>query len=220
MEEESDAIIFTCNDHLLKTFKKMDGFRKNSKLSDIVLVVGEKKIEAHRLVLAAFSDYFSAMFTGDLSENKKDVVHLTDMDPQAVEALIKYAYTSHIEIRVDNVENLLSVSCILQIDEVKEACSEFMKHQLHPSNCLGIRAFADGHGCNELFKEADAYTKERFADVVRSQEFVLLVESSGALIVNGVRPGDEGFYNCRAKNLLGSVNATAKLIVQCEFCLF
>ena len=47
-----------------------------------------------------------------------------------------------------------------------------------------------------------------------------MVESSGALIVNDVRPGDEGFYNCRAKNLLGSVNATAKLIVQCEFCLF
>ena len=47
-----------------------------------------------------------------------------------------------------------------------------------------------------------------------------VVESSGALIVNDVRPGDEGFYKCRAKNLLGSVNATAKLIVQCEFCLF
>ena len=47
-----------------------------------------------------------------------------------------------------------------------------------------------------------------------------VVESSGALIVNDVRPGDEGFYSCRADNLLGSVNATAKLTVQCEFCLF
>ena len=47
-----------------------------------------------------------------------------------------------------------------------------------------------------------------------------VVESSGALIVNDVRPGDEGFYSCRAENLLGSVNATAKLTVQCEFCLF
>ena len=46
-----------------------------------------------------------------------------------------------------------------------------------------------------------------------------VVESSGALIVNDVRPGDEGFYSCRADNLLGSVNATAKLTVQCEFCL-
>ena len=47
-----------------------------------------------------------------------------------------------------------------------------------------------------------------------------VVESSGALIVNDIRPEDEGFYSCRADNLLGSVNATAKLTVQCEFCLF
>ena len=172
--EDGDSILFTCNDHLLKTFKKMDGFRKKSKLCDIVLVTGTKRISAHRLVLAAFSDYFSAMFTSDLCENGQGVIHLTDMDPNAVEAVVQYAYTSHIEIRVDNVENLLSVACILQIEEVKEACSEFMKHQLHPSNCLGIRAFADGHGCTELFKIADAFTKERFVEVVKNQEFVLL----------------------------------------------
>ena len=47
-----------------------------------------------------------------------------------------------------------------------------------------------------------------------------VVESSGALIVNNVRPEDEGFYSCRAENLLGSVNTTAKLTVQCELCFF
>ena len=40
------------------------------------------------------------------------------------------------------------------------------------------------------------------------------VESSGALILKDVRPEDEGVYSCEAKNLLGSVNASAKLIVQ------
>ena len=43
-----------------------------------------------------------------------------------------------------------------------------------------------------------------------------LVESSGALVLKDVRPGDEGLYNCRAQNLLGSANHSAKLIVQCE----
>ena len=43
-----------------------------------------------------------------------------------------------------------------------------------------------------------------------------LVKSSGALVLKDVRPGDEGLYNCRAENLLGSVNHSAKLIVQCE----
>jgi len=41
-----------------------------------------------------------------------------------------------------------------------------------------------------------------------------VVESSGALIIKDVRPGDDGVYNCRAKNLLGHVNASAKLTVQ------
>ena len=43
-----------------------------------------------------------------------------------------------------------------------------------------------------------------------------VVESSGALIVKDVRPGDQGVYSCRAKTLLGSVNASAKLTVQCK----
>ena len=43
-----------------------------------------------------------------------------------------------------------------------------------------------------------------------------MVESSGALILKDIRPGDEGVYSCRAENLLGKVNASAKLTVQCK----
>ncbi|XP_067052599.1 uncharacterized protein [Acropora muricata] len=41
-----------------------------------------------------------------------------------------------------------------------------------------------------------------------------VVEPSGALIVRDVKPGDDGVYSCKAENLLGSVNASAKLTVQ------
>lgn len=172
--DDEDSVLFSSDEHIFRTFRKMETFRKNSQLCDITLLVGNKRIKAHRLVLAAFSDYFSAMFTSDMSDSHRDVIHLTDMDPAALEALVRYAYSSKMDIRVDNVENLLSVACILQVEEVKDACSEFMKHQLHPSNCLGIRAFAEGHGCHELFKLADSYTKENFVEVVRNQEFLLL----------------------------------------------
>ena len=43
-----------------------------------------------------------------------------------------------------------------------------------------------------------------------------VVESRGSLIVKDVRPGDDGVYSCRAENLLGQVNASAKLTVQCK----
>ena len=47
-----------------------------------------------------------------------------------------------------------------------------------------------------------------------------VVESSGALILQDVTPGDEGQYTCKAENLLGSINATAKLTVQCKSSFF
>ena len=40
--------------------------------------------------------------------------------------------------------------------------------------------------------------------------------TSSALIVKDTRPEDDGVYRCTAENLLGSINATAKLIVQCK----
>ena len=40
--------------------------------------------------------------------------------------------------------------------------------------------------------------------------------NSSALIVKDIRSEDDGVYRCRAENLLGSINATAKLTVQCK----
>ena len=44
-----------------------------------------------------------------------------------------------------------------------------------------------------------------------------VIESSGALVVKDVRPGDDGVYSFKAENLLGQVNASSKLTVQCKW---
>ena len=46
-----------------QAFSKMKELRDNDMLCDVVLVVGSKRISAHRLVLASTFDYFSPMFT-------------------------------------------------------------------------------------------------------------------------------------------------------------
>ena len=57
---------------------------------------------------------------------------------------------------------LLPAANLLQLSDVKDACCEFLVTQLHPSNCLGIRAFADLHGCLDLLSLADKYTSQHF----------------------------------------------------------
>uniref|UniRef100_A0AAZ3RW45 BTB domain-containing protein n=1 Tax=Oncorhynchus tshawytscha TaxID=74940 RepID=A0AAZ3RW45_ONCTS len=127
-----------------------------------------------RLVLSSVSDYFAAMFTSDVREAKQEEVKMEGVDPDALWVLVQYAYTGRVELREDTIECILSVSCLLQLQSVVQACCNFLIKQLHPSNCLGIRSYADTQSCTHLHHTAHSYTMEKFVEVVKGQEFLLL----------------------------------------------
>uniref|UniRef100_A0A672JFF1 BTB domain-containing protein n=1 Tax=Salarias fasciatus TaxID=181472 RepID=A0A672JFF1_SALFA len=166
--------MFTALSHADVTFRKMEGYLRARQLCDVILVAGERRIPAHRLVLSSVSDYFAAMFTSDVREAKQDEVKMEGVDPDALWVLVQYAYTGRLELREDTIESLLSASCLLQLSAVVQACCSFLMKQLHPSNCLGIRSYADAQGCHDLQRAAHAYTMEHFLEVVSGQEFLLL----------------------------------------------
>lgn len=57
---------------------------------------------------------------------------------------------------------------------VKQACCEFLESQLDPSNCLGIRDFAETHNCVDLMRAAEVFSQKHFPEVVQHEEFILL----------------------------------------------
>nr|NVI72833.1 diablo [Cucujiformia] len=118
--------------------------------------------------------YFRAMFTGELAESRQTEVTIRDIDELAMDLLIDFCYTSHIVVEESNVQMLLPAACLLQLTEIQDICCEFLKRQLDPSNCLGIRAFADTHSCRELLRIADKFTQHNFQEVMDSEEFLLL----------------------------------------------
>uniref|UniRef100_A0A4W4FDW7 Kelch-like protein 20 n=1 Tax=Electrophorus electricus TaxID=8005 RepID=A0A4W4FDW7_ELEEL len=130
---------YVSDKHPRQTLEVINLLRKHRELCDVVLVVGAKKIYAHRVILSACSPYFRAMFTGELAESRQTEVVIRDIDERAMELLIDFAYTSQVTVEESNVQTLLPAACLLQLAEIQEACCEFLKRQLDPSNCLGIR---------------------------------------------------------------------------------
>jgi hypothetical protein len=61
-----DRQIFT-DSHAKSILTTMNALRKAHTLCDVVLKVEEQEFPAHRIVLAACSDYFHAMFTHGVS---------------------------------------------------------------------------------------------------------------------------------------------------------
>ena len=82
-------------------------------LCDVTLKVGGVELSAHKNILSSCSQYFYAMFTGDLAESKSDCITLQEIDPKALSLLIDFIYTSEIHVTEENVQvgNLL-FACI------------------------------------------------------------------------------------------------------------
>lgn len=157
--------------HAQSVLAALENLRRREELCDVVLKVAEKEIKAHRVVLAAASPYFNAMFTSDLVESKQEVVNLNDFDPLAFQMVVDFAYVARVNITIDNVQSLLTVASLLQVETLVEKCCFFLEHELHPSNCLGIRRFAYNHGCLALSKIAYDYAMRNFNQVTQLEEF-------------------------------------------------
>ena len=144
------------------------------KLCDVVLQIDKLQIPSHKAVLAAMSPYFFAMFTGDLVESRQKFVTMKDVDPSIMEALVNFAYTGVVNLTVENVQSFLATASLVQFHAVRDLCCRFLESQLEPSNCLGIRKFAETHGCAEFLEVVDKFVLENFRDVMKSEEYALL----------------------------------------------
>ncbi|EDO29422.1 predicted protein [Nematostella vectensis] len=184
-ETPSDVVKYEAGSkHGIKALMVMDDLRGRKQLCDVTLCVDERQIVAHRLVLASFSSYFQAMFTGGLVESFEDSVTLRDVDSGAVELLVDFAYTGKLDITTENVQSIMYASSLFQLNAIQKACSEFLERQLHPSNCLGIRSFADAHSCVGLLHASEKFINEYFSDVVKNEEFLLLPQEELAVLLS------------------------------------
>lgn len=141
-------------------------------LCDITLCVGDHQFKVHRLVLAASSPYFSAMFTNQHMESTSAHVQLSGVDPGAVASLVGFAYSSNLTISEENVQTVLAAANLLQMTPVVEACCEFLVAQLDVENCLGIAAFAEMLSCSQLYQTSWRFALENFHEVWRMEEFL------------------------------------------------
>ena len=172
--DKNDCHLYKPKDLHSDIFSHLSKLQTNNELCDISVVISGKVFRAHKIVLISASPYFKAMFLSGMAESHKDTVVLQNIEPDAFEAILGMIYEGKILISVGTVQSILCAASIFQIDHLKHACSEFMIKQLSPHNCLGIKAFAEAHGCGELMELAHRHSLSRFTEVSSCEEFMTL----------------------------------------------
>ena len=149
-----------------KVLETANQLRENRQLCDIVLVVGNEKVHAHRNVLVAGSDYFRTLFLGPFNESSKAEIDLTSTtsDFPTFETCVQFLYTGEIDIDRGNLENLMKMSSCFLIPELQRFCSEFVKKNLKLSTALELYLYSMKYGYVKLESEIGAMVKSRFHD--------------------------------------------------------
>ncbi|KAL4085413.1 hypothetical protein QTP88_027272 [Uroleucon formosanum] len=152
----------------------LQSLRNNEVFCDIKLKTEDNKIiNAHKVVLSAASPYFNAMFT-HFAEKNHELVLMRQIDSAALQLLVDFIYSGDIIVTKKNVQDLLAAANILQLQEVKKACCDFLQSQLCPTNCISINAIADFYSCMKLIKNSELYIYQHFSEVFGGDEFLAL----------------------------------------------
>ena len=162
----------------VEMMKRLDIQRKNEQFCDVVLEVGngedQARFNAHRVVLCAASPFFYSALNNDMKESKEGLIRLEDTSKIAIEQLLDYLYTGHVDVTQHNAFDLLKIADFLVIPSLKEVSSNFIIQSLSSSNCFMAYYLAVNYRCFELQEKARDFIYANFTRVVEHEDFLNL----------------------------------------------
>ena len=154
-------------------------FRNESQFIDVRLKVGEDIFPAHRIVLAASSNYFYAMFTDGMKESSQEVIELKDesISSDVLKILLDSIYTGDLLVDEESVSKVLAAADHLQVASVVHQCcnfllTEFVKIRFDFETYCRIWEIALSYGLKDLQDAAECAVAKMYTDVCESEEFL------------------------------------------------
>ncbi|XP_037937944.1 kelch-like protein 26 [Teleopsis dalmanni] len=171
--------------------------RSNDQLCDITLVVEGRSFKAHRVVLAACSDYFRAMFTDAVLEARQSKVQIHGISARGIELLINFIYTSNLVLDYENVQDVLAAAIFVQMKDVIDACCNYLESHIDLENSACIASLADIYSLDKLQNKIYRFICSNLNEFSELDDFYQLKFEQVKYILSSNYP-----VNCTEKRVL------------------
>ena len=156
-------------------FSKCAQFREQGEFIDVRLKVGEDEFAAHRIILAAGSDYFHAMFAHGMKESSQEVIELGDEDISsgAFKIVLDSMYSGEINVNDENVSEVLLAADHLQVTSVVQQCCEYLiQLKSDVQTYCRVIMVADRHGLKDLKETTESKMASIYEEICEKEEFL------------------------------------------------
>ena len=151
---------------------------------DVIFIVGEKKIPAHKLIVSARSPFFAAIFQHDnrretALNNRVEIVDIDpDIGPETFEALLRFVYTDKVYLTIEMSKSFLVAATRYSIDLLKWKCEMFLAME----NFSQFLLLAHTHDAVNLKKAVVNFIRKSPAEVLKSNGWKQLKKSNLELV--------------------------------------
>lgn len=160
---------------------------EDSAFTDMTLVVGDAKFEAHRAILAARSPVFNAMFGHPMEETKQSKVEINDVDQDVLKEMLIFIYTGKSPNLERMADDLLAAADKYALDRLKVMCEEALCSSLAVDNVCDVLCLADLHNAEQLKMHAIDFINGHATDVMETPGWKSMISSHPHLIADAFR---------------------------------
>eukprot|EP01046_Picozoa_sp_COSAG06_P039125 COSAG06_NODE_4586_length_4125_cov_1.861401_2_plen_513_part_00 len=153
--------------------KPMRRHREAGQFIDITLLVGGRKIPAHKIALISHSAYLEGLLTSGLAESKAGGDELKigddDTDGRAVEAIVDCFYSGELPLSSSTVSSVIRTANLLGVGAAEKAACDFFVESLDVTTACEALAFAAAHSvggehARGLHERCVGYAVDHFAE--------------------------------------------------------
>ncbi|KAL7303331.1 hypothetical protein TKK_0004520 [Trichogramma kaykai] len=129
------------------------------------------EIPAHRVVLAAASPVFKAMFSHDMLENKRQSVDMTDINYEAAVEMLRYIYTGSVKTQEFSLTTkVLAAADKYEIEGLKEECEKILMSAVSTENVIEAIMMSNKYNTNKLKIKAVDFVKRNINESPNSDK--------------------------------------------------
>lgn len=158
----------------------------NESLSDVTLLVGDRKFKAHKVILMARNAVFASMFTCDMLEKATNEVMIEDIEPDIFKELLGFVYCGRIgsgELGFEEMVALLKAADKYSMDDLKLVCATNICKYLDVNKAADILILADQYRLDDLKKRSMKFIVANIKQVILTDSYKQLVQLHVPLIV-------------------------------------